>query len=92
MGRGFYTRCYGVSCYEHTRDQGTLGSITIPVIVEPLGGHFLYTYRLGHIGGYFSIWADHVIRLIDRSTSRSDDQGDLVMERSNRPRSIEALI
>jgi hypothetical protein len=38
-------------CYERTRDQGTLGSITIPVIVEPLGRHFLYTYRLGHVGG-----------------------------------------
>jgi hypothetical protein len=60
--------------------QGTLGSIAVPVIVEPLGGHFLYIYRLGHEGGYFGIRADHVIRLID-----------LVGEQSSRPRSIKVL-
>jgi hypothetical protein len=36
------------TCYERTRDQGTLGSIAI-AIIEPLGGH-LFMYLIGYVG------------------------------------------
>jgi hypothetical protein len=31
----------GASCYERTRDQGTLGSVAALAIIEPLGRTFL---------------------------------------------------
>jgi hypothetical protein len=36
-----------VSCYERTRDQGTLGSTATQAVVEPLGGRFLYNISIG---------------------------------------------
>jgi hypothetical protein len=63
----------GRPCYEHARDQGTLGSVTGYRYNRTPGWTYDFIYILGKPNSHGTILGDHMIRIVERLIIRLDN-------------------